>query len=131
MKKPDWLEKKIQESWYQQVAKRYYRSNATTNSLYIEVMRPDTILVYDGWNYKRGLTQQGSVLKRSDFAFRKINNWLVELASIICFARRTRRDYEWNIIPVLDGHEIGVKPHRIIKRKQDPDIEGLVYAAQH
>ena len=100
----EWLERKIASSWYQQTAERYYEANGTTTSLYFE-LTDSVALVYDGWNYKRGMRSR---LEMSEFARRRFDadKLRTELASMICFIRRARRMYGWNVIPVVNGQEL-------------------------
>ncbi len=72
------------------------------------------ILFYDGWNYKRG--QRGSRrVEQSEFAVEHFESdrWKIELASAVCFARRARKQYGWNVIPVFNGYEIDAKKHHL------------------
>lgn len=110
-KYPEWLGKKLQKSWYQRVAEKYYRTHHNTNSLYFEVTRQAEVLVYDGWDYKRGLNENGQAVQPAQFAARQVEKerWKIELACTVCFAKRAKRDYDWNVIPVFEGHEIEVK----------------------
>ena len=108
---PEWLEQKIKQSKYQQVGEVYYRGRHPTNSLYVEVMKDGYVSFYDGWNYKRGLKNGESGLEQAEFARIEIDRdrWRVELACAVCFARRTRKQYGWNVIPVFEGMELKVR----------------------
>jgi hypothetical protein len=110
-KMPGWLEERIKTSIYQRIAERYYREYNPSNHLYIEVEKDGTIRAYDGWAYKKGITNGVSGLEKAEFE-RIIDpsiDWRAELASAILFARRARKQYGWNIVPVFDGCEIEVK----------------------
>jgi len=107
-----WLEELLKrKSQYQTWAERYYRNHRATNSFYIEVTRDGTIQAYDGWSYKRGLKLGKKNVGQAQFVEVQVDRdkWVVELASVMCFARRARKQYGWNVIPVLDGYELEVR----------------------
>jgi len=108
---PDWLEKKLQKSQYQGVGENYYRNHYPNNHLYVEVTRDGLILFYDGWDYKRGLKLGRDGIETAEFARIPVEGrWDGELASAICFARRARKWYGWNIVPVFNGYELKIPP---------------------
>ena len=110
--RPSWLESALEKSKYYQEARKYYGNHAATNSLYVEVTPDGQILFYDGWQYKRGM-QEGKrgLLQQAEIARISVDRdkWQAELASAISFARRARKEFGWNVIPVFNGEEVDVR----------------------
>jgi hypothetical protein len=109
--RPEWLERKLQNSLYYRMAERYYRYHPQTNSLYIELYRDGLVRSYDGWEYKKGLVMGKQGLKRAEFESETVDaeNLKAEAASIILFVKRARSEFGWNVIPVFDGMEYILK----------------------
>jgi len=107
-KNPEWLEQKLNNSIYQKIAELYYKDNHPLSRLYIEIEKDGTIRAYDGWKYKRGLTTGNNHIRMSEFFRTQVDKdrLRAELASIICFAKRARKQYGWNVIPVFEGYEL-------------------------
>ena len=66
--------------------------------------------MYDGWDHIRGLGIRKERIRRLEIADRDIKRSRLqnEITIMVCFARRARRDYDWNVIPVFEGNELVV-----------------------
>ena len=55
----------------------------------------------------------------AEFARRQVGRDEVrcEMARLMCFARRARKEEGWNIVPVAEGYELKVPTHEEIDRK--------------
>ena len=105
---PKHLEDRLKKGWFYRTAERYYRHHHSTTHLYFEITGEGNILVYDGWDYKRGYNKTPDGIEPAVFeqSYVKPEDLKTKISALLCFTRLARRYYEWNIKPVLDFNEI-------------------------
>ncbi|MBU0615317.1 MAG: hypothetical protein KJ601_04450 [Nanoarchaeota archaeon] len=111
---PDFLARILaRKGPYEKIAESYYRTHHPTNSLYLEVTRDGRRIAFDGWDTKRGMSFEEGRLEQQELIRESFpsREWGTELARMIAFARKARREYEWNVIPCFEGYEIDPNGH--------------------